>query len=78
MRRERRSLPTERLFAARGAASNVVQAFAAGLQRDTEAYASGRKDGEEGADFRPLDHDVFSYACGFQCGRQFPKNKRGG
>lgn len=76
MSRERRSLPTERLFAARRSASNIVKAFAAGLQRDTEAYAAGRKDGEEGADFRPQDHDAFSYACGFQLGRQFPK--RGG
>jgi hypothetical protein len=76
MIRERRSLPTDRLFAARGSASNVMQAFAAGLQRDTAAYAAGREDGETGADFRPQDHDVFSYACGFQAGRQFPK--RGG
>jgi hypothetical protein len=40
------------------------------------AYAAGRKDGEEGARFRPLGFDRFSYACGFFRGLQFPK--RGG
>ena len=53
-----------------------MQAFAVGLQREAAAYAAGRKDGEEGAAFRPLDFDAFSYACGFEFGRRFPK--RGG
>ncbi len=56
--------------------SSVLQAIAAGLQVNRVAYAAGRKDGEEGAAFRPLDLDHFSYVCGFAHGRQFPK--RGG
>jgi hypothetical protein len=53
-----------------------MQALAVGLQREAAAYAAGRKDGEEGAAFRPLHFDAFSYACGYQQGQQFPK--RGG
>lgn len=53
--------------------SKLLQAFAVGLQREAVAYAAGRKDGEEGANFRPLDFDLFSYASGFVYGRQFPK-----
>jgi len=54
----------------------MLQAFAVGLHREAAAFAAGRKDGEEGASFRPLDFDAFSYACGFAAGRQIPK--RGG
>jgi hypothetical protein len=50
----------------------MLQAIAAGLHREAAAYAAGRKDGEEGAKFRPLDFDAFSYACGFASGRQLP------
>jgi hypothetical protein len=53
--------------------SIVLQAIAAGLQLNRVAYAAGRRDGEEGARFRPLDFDAFSYACGFFRGKQFPK-----
>jgi hypothetical protein len=55
----------------------MLQAFTAGLHREAAAYAAGQKDGEEGAGFRPLDFDPFSYACGFQRGRQFPARKGG-
>lgn len=62
--------------AARSSLSRFLQAFAAGLQPEAAAYAAGLKDGEEGAEFRPLHFDVYSYALGFQRGRQFPR--RGG
>jgi len=53
--------------------SKLLQAIAAGLQVNREAVAAGRKDGEEGAAFRPLEFDTFSYACGFFRGRQFSR-----
>jgi hypothetical protein len=57
--------------------SSVLQAIAAGLQVNRVAYAAGRKDGEKGAPFRPLDFDLFSYTCGFVRGEQCP-NPHGG
>lgn len=33
----------------------MLQAFAVGLHREAASFAAGRKDGEEGADFRPLE-----------------------
>jgi hypothetical protein len=39
--------------AARRKASGILQAFAAGLQQEAAAEAAGRRDGEEGAKFRP-------------------------
>lgn len=59
--------------ASRSTLSPLLQAFAVGLHREAAAYAAGRKDGEEGADFRPLGFDPFSYASGFAFGRQFPR-----
>lgn len=56
--------------------STLLRAFAAGLQLDAAARAAGRKDGEEGAGFRPLDFDAFSYACGFAEGKRIRGNRR--
>jgi len=58
--------------------STCLRAFAAGLHREAAAYAAGRKDGEEGAKFRPLHFDGFSYASGFAQGRQFPRKRTEG
>lgn len=69
-----RRLPTsEMAVSSPSPRSTLMQAFAVGLQREAAAYAAGRKDGEEGAAFRPLDFDAFSYACGFEFGQRFPK-----
>ena len=40
---------------ARSRLSALLQATAAGLQMEAAAYAAGLRDGEEGADFRPLE-----------------------
>jgi hypothetical protein len=49
--------------------------LAAGLQPDPDAFAAGRKDGEQGASFRLLDFDAYSYALGFQRGNQLLKSR---
>lgn len=38
----------------RSLVSTMLQAFTAGLHREAASYAAGRKDGEEGAGYRPL------------------------
>jgi hypothetical protein len=44
------------LFAASAFAEpEMLQAFAVGLHREAASFAAGRKDGEEGAPFRPLE-----------------------
>jgi hypothetical protein len=68
--RERRPTPLETGGSNPPPRSTILQAFAVGLQLDAYSVAAGRKDGEEGAPFRPLDFDQFSYACGFNRGRQ--------
>lgn len=50
--------------------SPILQAIAAGLQRDAASEAAGWNDGKFGAPFQPSHFDPFAYACGFGAGRQ--------
>ena len=58
--------------------SQILQTFAAGLQREAPGYAAGREDGEKGASFRPLHFDLFSYASGYVDGQRFGRKINGG
>lgn len=49
--------------------SPMLQAIAAALAIDATARAAGRADGEAGRPFQPGDHDILSYASGYQAGR---------
>lgn len=57
------------MAAADDARTAVCRAFVAGLAIDETARAAGRADGEAGRPFQPGDHDILSYASGYQAGR---------
>ena len=54
--------------------STILQAFAAGLRQDPQAWELGRADAAAGRRWAPpAGADPFSYACGYAEGEKFRK-----